>query len=95
MLDATERDPNTLLRSILSRQVPVEAVVSSYPMTSSEEAAQIIQHLSRAAANTNNPGVIVTLARLEQMGADPMENIPEARPVVREVSSANDPLRTS
>ena len=63
----------------------MESVVSSYTITSSEESAQIIKHLSRAAVETSNTHIVSTLGRLELLGADPMEGIPEARPVLKEV----------
>lgn len=81
------RDPHALLREIVDRQIPVSHVVASRSVSSDQEAADIIKLLSKAAVDMNLISVVEELSRTQTIAnpllPDPLQGIPEARPVLR------------
>jgi len=81
------RDPPALLRGIVDRQIPVSQVVASRSVSSDQEAADIIKLLSKTAVEMNLVSVVDELSRTQALGnsllPDPLQDIPEARPVLR------------
>lgn len=83
---ANVQDPTSLLRCIIDRQIPVTMVVSDRAFTTSEEASEVIQALSKAAVEMGLPKVVNELGMAESLGrehVDPLEDVPEAIPVMR------------
>ncbi|CCL99811.1 uncharacterized protein FIBRA_01835 [Fibroporia radiculosa] len=79
-------DPAALLRSMIDRQIPVTLVVSDRAFTSNDEASQAIQALSKAAVEMGLSKIVNELGMAESLGrqeADPLEDVPEAKPVLR------------
>jgi len=78
-----------MLTSMLERQVQPQLVVSDRVFTSSEEASEIIRLLSKTAVELNFPRIVSQLGQAEAIGTstkkDPLDNIPEAIPVLRRV----------
>lgn len=83
MTSSTRRSPAELLRCILIRKLSLTTVISDRVLNS-EEASEIVQHLSRAAAQLGLSHVISELGQAEAIAADPLENIPEVRPVLQQ-----------
>ena len=81
------RDPPALLRGIVDRQISVSQVVASRSVSSDQEAADIIKLLSKTAVEMNLASVVDELSRTQALGnsllPDPLQDIPEARPVLR------------
>lgn len=81
------RDPTTLLRGVVDRQIPVSQVVSSRSISSDREAVDIIKLLSKTAVEMNLVSVVDELSRTQALGnsllPDPLQDVPEARPVLR------------
>lgn len=81
--------PVTLLRRIVDREIPVSLVISNKAFTLSEDAAQAIKVLSRAAVDANLPNlskVIMELGTVETLGTqleDGSEALPEVMPVMK------------
>lgn len=76
----------TLLSNIVEREIDVSSVVSDRVFTSSEEAAEVIKILSKAAVALNLSRVITELGQAEAIGAhyaDALDGIPEVLPVMR------------
>jgi DNA-directed RNA polymerase, mitochondrial len=82
--------PLTLLRRIVDREIPVTMVISDKAFTSSEDAADAMKLLSRAAVDANLPNlskVIMELGTVEALGSqagEGAETIPEVTPVVKQ-----------
>lgn len=83
MSSSTRRSPADLLRCILTRQLSLTTVISDRVL-GSEEASEIVQHLSRAAAQLGLSHVISELGQAEAIAADPLADIPEVRPVLQQ-----------
>lgn len=81
------RDPPEMLRGIVDRQIPVSQVVASRSVSSDQEAVDIIKLLSKTAVEMNLVSVVDELSRTQALGnsllPDPLQDIPEARPVLR------------
>ena len=81
------RTPSMLLRGIVDRQIPVSNVVASRSVSSDQEAAGVIKLLSKTAVDMNLVSVVEELSSTQAMGnshlPDPLQDIPEARPVMR------------
>lgn len=81
------REPPALLRGMVDRQIPVSHVVASRSVSSDQEAADIIKLLSKTAVDMNLVSVVDELSRTQALGnsllPDPLQDIPEARPVLR------------
>ncbi|KAJ4001173.1 DNA/RNA polymerase [Lentinula boryana] len=78
--------PTDILTSILSRDIPVENVVADRVFETSEEAAEVIKLLSKAAAELGHTEVITQLGQTEAIGAhydDILHDVPEVMPVMR------------
>lgn len=86
LLSSSRHSPADLLRCILNRQIPLTTVISENTLTS-EEAGEIVQHLSRAAAQLGLSHVISELGQAELLAADPLTDVPEVRPVLQQVVS--------
>ncbi|KAF5391949.1 hypothetical protein D9757_003234 [Collybiopsis confluens] len=84
--DCGERQPADLLTSLLGRDILVENVIADRVFSNSEEPAQIIRILSRAAADLGLSDVITQLGQTETIGAqyeDILAEVPEVMPVMR------------
>jgi len=81
------RDPTTLLRGAIDRQIPVSEVVASRSISSDQEAVEVIKLLSKTAVEMNLVSVVDELSRTQALGnsllPDPLQDVPEARPVLR------------
>lgn len=81
------RDPPALLKGIIDRRISVSQVVASRSVSSDQEAVDIIKLLSRTAVEMNLISVVDELSRTQALGSsllpDPLQSIPEARPVLR------------
>ena len=81
------RDPAALLRGLVDRQIPVSQVVASRSVSSDQEAVGIIKLLSKTAVEMNLISVVDELSRTQALGnsllPDPLQDVPEARPVMR------------
>lgn len=81
------REPSALLRGIVDRQVPVSHVVASRSVSSDQEAADIIKLLSKTAVDMNLVSVVDELSSTRALAnsllPDPLQDIPEAKPVMR------------
>ncbi|KAJ3976640.1 DNA/RNA polymerase [Lentinula raphanica] len=78
--------PKEMLTSILNREIPVENVVADRVFESSEEAAEVIKLLSKAAAELGHTEVVALLGQTEAIGAhydDVLADVPEVVPVMR------------
>ncbi|OBZ74536.1 DNA-directed RNA polymerase, mitochondrial [Grifola frondosa] len=83
---AKVHDPISLLRSIIDCQISVSLVISDRAFTSNEEATEAIKHLSKAAVAMDLANVVNELGLADSLGReveDPLENVPEAIPVLR------------
>lgn len=91
MLDVSAQDPASLLTQILKRKISISHVVADRIFNSSEEAADIIKILSKAAVDLNLSHVVAELGQAEAVGtrfSDILDNVPEVTPVQRaEVST--------
>ena len=77
--------PIELLRCIVDRQIPVSLIVADRTFVSSEEAAEAIKLLSRAAVDMNLSKIVGELGLAESLGSrlpDPLLNVPQAMPVL-------------
>ncbi|OCH85018.1 DNA/RNA polymerase [Obba rivulosa] len=83
---AETHDPESMLRHIIEHQIPVSLVVADRAFQSSEEANEVIRLLSRAAVNMGLAKVVNELGMAESLGRqglDPLEDVPEAIPVMK------------
>ena len=79
-------DPKRLLRAIVDTVIPVTTVVADRAFKTSEESSEAIRDLSKAAVELNMSWIITELGTADLMGrqtVDPLENVPEASPVLR------------
>src|SRR5438552_1002139 len=92
----TMRNPTALLTNIIDRQIPLSSVVSDRIFSSSDDAAQVIRLLSKAAVELNLSRIVTELGQAEAIGrvyVDPLEDVPEVLPVMRiRVSHLTIPL---
>ncbi|KAF8229392.1 DNA/RNA polymerase [Tricholoma matsutake] len=91
VLEVSIQDPASLLTHILDRKISVSHVIADRVFSSSEEAAEIIKILSRAAVNLNFPHVVSELGQAEAIGSqfsDVLDNVPEVNPVLRKVNKS-------
>ncbi|KAH8115023.1 DNA/RNA polymerase [Phellopilus nigrolimitatus] len=79
---SSERSPSDLLRCMINRHIPVTTVVADRVLTSGD-AGEIVQHLSRAAAELGLIHVITELGQAESIAADPLKDVPDIVPVRR------------
>ncbi|KAI8992792.1 DNA/RNA polymerase [Trametes punicea] len=80
------QDPMSLLRSIIHRQISPALVVSDRAFTTNEEATQAIKALSKAAVQMGLSSVVNELGLADSLGRqvdDPLEDVPEAIPVMK------------
>src|ERR1700753_3412972 len=81
------REPPALLRGIVDRQIAVSTVVGSRTVSSDQEAADIIKLLSKTAVEMNLLSIVDELSSTQALGnsllPDPLQDIPEAKPVLR------------
>ncbi|KAG2742603.1 DNA/RNA polymerase [Suillus brevipes Sb2] len=79
-------NPATLLSNLIERGISPTAVVADRVLATSEEASDIIKLLSKSAVDLNHPRVLAELGQAESLGRhvpDPLEGVPEVKPVVR------------
>lgn len=79
-----------MLAKLKERAIPIENVVADRVFDTSEEAAQVIKILSKAAADLGFRDTVVQLGQTEALGthsSDILDDVPEAMPVLRKVSS--------
>ncbi|KAG2151835.1 hypothetical protein BD769DRAFT_1623558 [Suillus cothurnatus] len=79
-------NPTTLLSNMVERDISSTAVVADRVLASSEEASDIIKLLSKSAVALNHPRILAELGQAEFLGShvpDPLEGVPEVKPVVR------------
>lgn len=81
------RSPAALLKGIVDRQIPVSQVVASRTVSSDREAVDIIKLLSKAAVEMSLVSVVDELGKTRALGnsllPDPLQDIPEVKPVLR------------
>lgn len=85
-MTATLHSPTNLLANLVDRKISITHVVSDRAFVSSEEAAAIIQTLSKSAVDLNLSKIISELGQAEAIGShqtDPLDAIPEVKPVMR------------
>lgn len=78
--------PKELLRAIVDRNLPVTMVVSDRAFTSSDQAAQSIRDLSKAAVGLNLSRIVNELGMADVLGrqeSDPLKDVPEVTPVLK------------
>ncbi|KAI0070874.1 DNA/RNA polymerase [Panus rudis PR-1116 ss-1] len=78
--------PQRLLRGMVDRQIPVSMVISDRAISNSEEAAEVIKLLSKAAVEMNLSKVVSELGMSETLGRqlpDPLDDVPEIIPVMK------------
>jgi DNA-directed RNA polymerase len=76
-------DPASLLAQIVHRKLSIPHVIADRVFSSSEEAAEIIKTLSKAAVDLNLSHVVTELGQAEAAGTDVLDNVPEVNPVLR------------
>lgn len=79
-------NPATLLSNLIERGISPTAVVADRVLATSEEASDIIKLLSKSAVDLNHPRILAELGQAESLGRhvpDPLEGVPEVKPVVR------------
>ena len=80
-------DPPALLKGIIDRRIPVPRVVASRSVSSDQEAVDMIKLLSKTAVEMDLISVVDELSRTQALGnslfPDPLQDIPEVRPVLR------------
>lgn len=81
------REPPALLRGMVDRQISVSHVIASRSVSSDQEAADIIKLLSKTAVDMNLISIVDELSRTQALAnsllPDPLQDIPEAKPVLR------------
>lgn len=81
------RSPSTLLKGIIDRRIPVPQVVASRSVSSDQEAVNLIKLLSKTAVEMDLISVVDELSKAQALGnslfPDPLQDIPEVRPVLR------------
>ncbi|KAG2148047.1 hypothetical protein DEU56DRAFT_869723 [Suillus clintonianus] len=88
-------NPTTLLSNLIERDISPTAVVADRALASSEEASDIIKLLSKSAVDLNLPRVVAELGQAESLGShvpDPLEGVPEVKPVTRLVTPSEETL---
>lgn len=78
--------PTELLRSIIDKHIPVSLIVADRSFGNSDEAAEVIKLLSKAAVEMNLSKIVGELGLAEILGStipDPLMEVPEAVPVVK------------
>ncbi|KAF9078309.1 hypothetical protein BDP27DRAFT_1378803 [Rhodocollybia butyracea] len=86
VLDSGYIRPIDMLTNLLGRDIPVERVIADRVFSTSEEAADVIKLLSKAAADLGLAEVITQLGQTEAIGAqyqDVLADVPEVMPVLR------------
>ena len=79
--------PTALLNSIVKRGINVQDVVSDCVLESSEDAAEIVKLLSRAAVELNLPHIISELGQVKDIATrmhDILDGVPDVQPVLKE-----------
>jgi DNA-directed RNA polymerase len=76
-------DPASLLRGIVDRKLSIPHVIADRVFSSSEEAAEVIKLLSKAAVDLNLSHIVSELGQAEAAGTDILDNVPDVRPVLR------------
>lgn len=81
------REPSALLKAIIDRRIPISQVVASKFVSSDQEAVDLIKLLSKTAVGMDLISVVDELSRTQALGnsllPDPLQDIPEAKPVLR------------
>ncbi|KAI6022796.1 DNA/RNA polymerase [Pisolithus microcarpus] len=83
---ASALNPSKLLSNLITRGLSPTAVITDRVISSSSEASQIIQLLSKSAVDMNLSRVVTELGQAEAIGCqlpDPLENVPEVNPVMK------------
>ncbi|KAH9919050.1 DNA/RNA polymerase [Fomitopsis serialis] len=96
MYSERQWDPAMLLRSMMDHQVLPTMVVADRAFASSDEAAEAIQLLSKAAVEMGLSNVVNELGMADSLGRqedDPLENVPEAVPVKRQLKKKEADVR--
>ncbi|KAI5119282.1 hypothetical protein M0805_008061 [Coniferiporia weirii] len=88
----SESSPSEILRNIINRHISVTTVVADRVL-SSKDAADIVQHLSRAAAELGLTRVITELGQVETIAADPLKDVPEASSIPLTSGLSEEALR--
>ncbi|KAL0952784.1 hypothetical protein HGRIS_007009 [Hohenbuehelia grisea] len=86
------QSPASLLTKLLDRGISVPHVVSDRVFYDSKEASEVIQVLSKAAVDLNLSSVVSQLGMTETVGQvydDPLEGVPEVRPVLVDKKDVN------
>ncbi|KAI6030315.1 hypothetical protein EDC04DRAFT_2572269 [Pisolithus marmoratus] len=83
---ASALNPSRLLSSFIARGISPTTVITDRVISSSSEASQIIQLLSKSAVDMNLSRILTELGQAEAIGCqlpDPLENVPEVSPVTK------------
>ncbi|KAG6329701.1 hypothetical protein ID866_9388 [Astraeus odoratus] len=78
--------PSKLLSNLTARDIDPTLVISDRVISSSEEATQIIQLLSKTAVDMNLSRIITQLGQAQALGcqlSDPLKDVPEVNPVTK------------
>lgn len=84
-IDGT-RTAAELLVKLVDRKVNLPAIISHRAFSTSEEAADVIKRLSKAAVDENIPEVLSELGQTQNLGTlapDMLKDVPEVKPVLR------------
>lgn len=76
-----ELTPQDMLGLILNRGVPIITVIADKSLAE-EESAEIVQLLTKAAAELGRYHVITELGQVRELAAGPLADVPEVRPVL-------------
>ncbi|KAG6906515.1 hypothetical protein DXG01_013542 [Tephrocybe rancida] len=88
--DVTLPNPRTILSRIIERGIPVATVVADHSIETSEDAVEVIKLLSVAAVEMKKSDIVSELGQAQAIGIqnpDVLDNIPEARPVMKVVET--------
>lgn len=80
-------NPNNILDNIVKREISVEDVVVDRVFESSEQAAEVVRLLSRAAVELGMSSLVSRLGQVESIAThapDAHEDVPEVMPVLKE-----------
>ncbi|KIN96613.1 hypothetical protein M404DRAFT_16854 [Pisolithus tinctorius Marx 270] len=83
---ASALNPSRLLNNLVARGISPTTVITDRVVSSSSEASQIIQILSKSAVDMNLSRIVTELGQAEALGCqlpDPLENVPEVNPVTK------------
>lgn len=81
-MSSTDATPGNLLQRLVARNISATSVIGDNTVSSAKNASQIVEHLSRAAAQLGLTQIITELGKVEAIAADPLADVPEVIPVL-------------